>query len=52
MPEGTNDGILSLNAKKVTNFALSLKNKPHVLVQELIFHYVIKSCANLKRQLI
>ena len=30
MPERKNDGILSLNVKKVTNLALSLENKSDI----------------------
>ena len=37
--------------KKVTNFALSLENKPNITVLEFIFHYAVNSCAYLKRKL-
>ena len=37
--------------KNVTNFALSLENKPDIAVPEFAFHYAINSCAYLKRQL-
>ena len=51
MPQRKNNGILSLNVKKVTNFALRLENKPDITVREFIFHYAINFCAYLKRQL-
>ena len=41
MPECMNNGILSLNVKKLTNFALSLENKPKITVREFVFHYAI-----------
>ena len=44
MPERKNDGILSLNVKKVTNLALSLENKSDITVQEF------NSCAYLERK--
>ena len=51
MPERKNDGILSLNVKKVTNLALSLENKSDITVREFIFPYAINSCVYLERQL-
>ena len=37
--------------KKVTNFSLSLQNKPDITVRKFVFHNAIDSCAYLKRQL-
>ena len=36
-----NNGILSLNVKKLKNFALNLENKPKITVREFVFHYAI-----------
>ena len=50
MPQHKSDGIMSLNVKKVTNFALSQENKPYIAVREFVFHYAINSYVYLKRQ--
>ena len=40
-----------IKCKKVTNFALSLTNKPEITVPWFIFHYAINSCVYIKREL-
>lgn len=32
---------MSLNVKKVTNFALTLENKPEITMSEFVFPYAI-----------
>ena len=39
----------AFKCKKVTNFALSLENKPDATVRDFIFHYAINSCSNLRQ---
>ena len=34
-------GIMSLNVKKLTNFAITLESKAEITLREFVFHYAI-----------
>ena len=44
MPEGKNDGVLSLNVKMLLSFALSQENKPDISVREFISIFNFPLC--------
>ena len=41
MPEREGYGIMSLNVKKLTNFAITLESKAEITLREFVFHYAI-----------